>query len=306
LVLQIFKIYLNDSDPFVGFLAAKSLYTAGDTSGHDTLLALVTANDALPHGKQDLRVEAALTLAKYRVADAAGGIVALYSKTNYGDLLSALATLGVRAPQATQFPFVPSKSAITEYAIIGASEFISRIVVTFQGTSDPKVKNAAAWALARFGQNDYSNYLAEMSQAAIDANPRIGSTVDAHSAALRYLGSLQNPEARQVLESALDSNNPVAVQYATVNLLFNQPGDAEKALQVVAGELRGQQNKLGVELTLQIASQFADDPTIQAAGQVYQQRSDARSWQYYVVQRRNWPIYNWIDNYVVTLNRSPK
>ena len=90
--------------------------------------------------------------------------------------------------------------------------------------------------------------------------------------------------------------------YTPVNLLFNQPGGSEKAKQVVLRELRGEQRKLGTELLLNVASKL-DDPEVRAAGEAFDQRSGDRSWKLYAVVRRQWPIYNWIDDYVVTLNQ---
>jgi hypothetical protein len=49
---------------------------------------------------------------------------------------------------------------------------------------------------------------------------------------------------------------------------------------------------------LNIASKL-DDPEIRAAGEAFDQRSGDRSWKLYAVERRQWPIYNWIDEYVV-------
>lgn len=301
-VLPAIRSYLRHPDPFVRYTAARSLYTAGDRSGYETLIEMVNADQAILEGSQDLRVEAAQILAKFREREAASAIIALYGKSKAGGLLSSLATLGVRTPEAVRFPFVPSDLAITEYAKIGAVEFLPQIAATFQHSTDSQIKNAAAWALARSGRVDYANYLAQAAQAAINANPRGSQKFDSSTEALRYLGSLQLPVAKQTLERALYSKNPVAVQYAVVNLLFNQPGESEKVKQVVLRELRGEQRKLGAELLLNIASKL-DDPEIRAAGHAFDQRSGGRSWKLYAVERRQWPIYNWIDDYAVALNQ---
>jgi HEAT repeat protein len=299
-VLPAVKSYLAEADPFVRLTAARTLYTAGDGTGYETLQAMVTVNEAIPEGKQDLRMEAAHVLAKFREVKAADGIIDLYSQTKDGELLSALATLGIRAPEAKQFPFVSSKLAITEYGKVGASELVPMIASTFEKTTDPKVKCAAAWALARFGQEGYENYLAQMAQSAINAELKENRKFNESAAALRYLGSLQSPLAKQVLEQALDSNHPMAVRYAVVNLLFNQPVRSEIARQVVIRELRGEQNKLGTELMLNIAAKL-DDPEVRAAGEAFDQRSGSGGWKLQTTERRQWPIYNWIDNYVIAL-----
>jgi len=301
------RIYLSDPDSFVQYTAARTLYTAGDRSGFQTLLQMVAANEPISEAKQDLRVQAARLLAKFREHAAAGIIVELYSKTKNGELLIGLATLGVRASEASKWPFIASDLAVTNYGKTGAIEFVSQLRSTFASTSDPELKNASAWTLARLtGEQAYVNYLVQTVQTAINANPRNGELrFDDSAAALRYLGSLQSPVAKQVLERALDSNNPVAVQYAVVNLLFNQPNGSDKAKQVVLRELRGEQSKLGTELMLNVAAQI-DDPEIRAAGEAFDQRSGDRSWNLYAVKRRQWPIYNWIDDYVVALKSSGK
>ncbi len=296
------RAYLTDADPFVRLTAARTLYTAGDRGGYETLHGMVAAEASIPDGKQDSRVEAARVLAKFREDRAANDIVVLYSKVKDGELLTSLATLGVRAPEAKQFPFVASDLAIAEYAMIGASDFLPKIAAMFQQTTDPDVKNAAAWAMARFGKEDYANYLAQMAQAAIEANPKFSEKHDNSTAALRYLGSLETPVANEVLERALVSNNPVAVQYAVVNLVFNRAEASDKAKQVVLRELRGDQKKLGIELMLNIASKL-DDPEIRAAGEAFDQRSGNGSWKLYTTERKQWPIYNWIDDYVVVLKK---
>jgi len=302
--LPVVKGFLTDADPFVRLTAARTLYTAGDRSGFETLSALVVAKEVIPDGKQDLRVEAARVLAKFRETEAATVIGELYSQTKTGGLLTALATLGQRASEASSWPFVNSDLAITNYGKSGASEFVAPLRATFASSTDPEIKNASAWTLARLtGEQAYLEFLTQAAQPAINANPKIGQlSFDDSSKALRYLGSLQSPVARAVLERALDSNNPVAVQYAVVNLLFNQPDGSEKAKQVVLREMRGEQHKLGAELMLNVASQL-DDPEIRAAGEAFEQRSSDKSWQIYSVERRHWPIYNWIDGYVVALNR---
>jgi HEAT repeat protein len=299
-VLPVVREYLSATDPFIQYTAARTLYTAGDRSGFETLLRMVSSRDTIPEGKQDLRVEAARELAKFREKEAVGSIVELYRTTAGGGLLSALSTLGGQeiVSELQRQSFYANKFSIVRYGILEIQTFVPQIAATFQQTTDLELKNAAAWALARAGDQNYVQYLTEAAQPAINAAPKDSGTYNESEAALRYLGSLQSPIARQVLESALDSNDSVAVRYAVVNLLFNQVDGSEKARQVVLRELRGEQRKLGAELMLNIASKL-DDPEIRAAGEAFDQRSGDRSWKLYAVERRQWPIYNWIDEYVV-------
>jgi hypothetical protein len=73
----------------------------------------------------------------------------------------------------------------------------------------------------------------------------------------------------------------------------------------VLRELRGEQRILGTELMLNIAAQL-DDSGIRAAGEAFDQRTGENSWKLYAVERKQWPIYNWIDDYVVVLNKRKK
>jgi hypothetical protein len=56
---------------------------------------------------------------------------------------------------------------------------------------------------------------------------------------------------------------------------------------------------------LNIAAQL-DDSGIRAAGEAFDQRTGENSWKLYAVERKQWPIYNWIDDYVVVLNKRKK
>jgi hypothetical protein len=53
-------------------------------------------------------------------------------------------------------------------------------------------------------------------------------------------------------------------------------------------------------IMLDVASSF-DDPEIEAAGRAFDRGSEDE-WRRTTVERRKWPIYNWIDDYVVRLN----
>lgn len=295
--------FLADSDPFVRYSAGQALLTVGDLDGVPALLKLVQANSTIDEEGMDLRVQAAELLGQYRVADSAADIAKLYSETKNGDLLSALSKLGVAAAEEKSFPFAGGDPAISEYAMIGETRFLPKMQSLFASTTNPELKNATAWSLAKLtGDQTYITYLAQAAQAAIDARPKGEMRSDPSSHALRDLGSIESPVAVNTLQQALQSQNPVAVQYAVVNLIFNQSTNLEAATQVVLRELDGSQHMLGTDLMLNIAIKL-DDPRIAAAGKAFDQRSGDNSWRLYSTQRRQWPIFNWIDSYVTTMNR---
>lgn len=153
------KEFLSHQDPFVRYSAAQALCRAGDRSGVPILIEMVEVKDAIPEGEQDLRVQSAQVLAKFREFDAAGSIANLYTRTKEGELLTALATLGTRASEASEWPFVASDLAVTNYGKTAAIEFLPQLRSAFGSTSDSELKNASAWTLARItGEQAYVNY----------------------------------------------------------------------------------------------------------------------------------------------------
>jgi hypothetical protein len=93
------------------------------------------------------------------------------------------------------------------------------------------------------------------------------------------------------------------LRYAVVNLLFNQ-GGSERAKQFLIEQLHFpiRDNKLLEDFAFQVASKV-HDPDVQAAGAGYDAASTGRTWYSYAVNEKEWPIYNWIDDYVVVLKR---
>jgi hypothetical protein len=86
-----------------------------------------------------------------------------------------------------------------------------------------------------------------------------------------------------------------------VNLLFNQPGRSEKAEQLIMQQMQALPLRLGSwEMAFRIAAKI-NTPEMRATGQSSGE-SGAPLWQCWGVKRKNWPIYSWIDDYVVELN----
>ena len=303
-VIPAIKTYLDSSEPYVRYSAAEALLQAGDHSGVETLLQMVQSDEPIRQGKRDLRISAAHLLAKYGVTFTESAIFDLYQRTSGSGLLSSLSQL-----RSTSVLDVFKKNgyhenmhSIERYGIAGNKAFGMQMETTFEQSNDPATKNAAAWALARMTKKDqYVDFLIKSARPAIERKKTGSLSYDDTTKALKYLGSIQSPQAVRVLESALESQNPVAVQYATVNLLFNQPGGSEKAEQVVLRELQNSPLILGGTLTMQIASKL-DNPQIRAAAESFAKRTGSDSWGYWGVERADWPIQNWIYDYVIMLN----
>jgi hypothetical protein len=118
---------------------------------------------------------------------------------------------------------------------------------------------------------------------------------------VKYLGTVQDPRMKPLLERALDCDDPAVVQCAIVNLLYNQGGSA-KAKNVLAEALYLKRMNLDWDFVCEVASQFKDDPGIKAAGEHFAQNDVTESWQLWTGDRQNWPIYNWVDGCVLKLN----
>jgi len=296
------KSYLDSPEPYVRYLAAEALLRVGDQSGIETLLKIVQSDKTVLEGKRDLRLAAATALAAFNVDAATEDVRNLYSNTKEGEALDALVALGGQASEANGWPYISSRLAIESYAKVGATKFVPQITNTFEQTNDPSEKNAAAWALARMAVTDpYVNVLSEAARPAIERMEKGSLSYDDSTMALKYLGSIQSPQAVRVLESALESQNPIAVQYATVNLLFNQPGGSQKAEQLIIREFQTSPQMLGTDLAMRIASK-SSNPEVKSAAQTFAQRTGSDRWRYWGVERSEWPIENWAYDYAVTLD----
>ncbi len=305
-VIPALKTFLPHEDPFVRFQAANALYTVGDKSGYQTLLDLVRAPDPLGEGNQDARAQAASVLGKYREHRAGDDLLELLRRAQGGKMRisEVFANLGIYSPEATQRSFLSAPYAFQHYGQKHRVDVIPQLKATFQdpGLRRPDLKGAAAWALATMtGEEQYVKYLIQTAQPAIKGRLKAEwSEFDEHAKAVRYLGSIQQPRAKETLEQALDSPNQQVVTYAVVNLIFNQ-GGSENAVDFLLRELRGESHVLQLPILFQVAAKVPD-PRIQEAGRENDLRTASGLWRYYGVERKDWPIYGWIDDYVAKLN----
>ena len=301
---EAFKPFLNNANPSVRFFAAQSLYLTGDSSGKNTLIVIMQSPNPLIRDGVDQRILAAQTLAKYREKSTTSQIVNLYNETRDGSLLSSLALLGVRFPGAEKFPYVSRENALTEYGLVEARDLVPKIRNTFESSKDAQTLLGAARSLAQMtGEPRYLDYLVAVAQSAVANQLPYSDT----SKAIKYLGSIDSPLSREVLQAGLQSENAEVVQYSAINLLFNQTGGYEPVKERLLHELdlaNVKDFKLGEELKWHLVTVMSDDPEISQSAQAYSKRTQLFDWEYNVVERKKWPIYNWIDNYVVRLNRA--
>jgi HEAT repeat protein len=321
--LPAIRPYLKDPSPFVRYTAARCLYVAGDRSGYGTLVDLVRSPEpvlvrydvpkevleAAGTNEEDVRISAATVLGKYRQRESAEAVNLLMDRTPKAgfELRKALLTMGVKVVPPDTARFYASKWSITTYGLVGARRFVPDLIATFEHprppdlAMTPEIKVIAAWALAELtGEDRWVDYLVTAAKDAL--TPDAGGHLNYVNVttALEYLGCLQHPAATPVLEDALDAPDFSAVEVALVNLLFNQKRGSEKARQFLIRQLRGERPRMQMRIMLDVASSF-DDAEIDAAGRAFD-RGSQDEWHRTAVERRKWPIYNWIDDYVVRLN----
>lgn len=304
------KGFLDHSDPFVRFKAAEKLYTVGNQSGSSTLIDIINATQPFEIDGNDGSIRSANLLGKYRDRHASSAISYLYQKTKDRSVLNALVRIERENTPAEVIPdLLHAKQpafALYNASLTGSPETSALAIEIFQNPKVPTVyeqetKNIAAWAAIRSGAREpYLNHLMQQAEKAIrNEVPQNGNVdVNQFKTAFKYLASIPETSVQDLLERALDSPNNEIVQIAVVNLLFNQPNGSDKAKQVVLRELRGEQRMLGAELMLNIAVKL-DDPEIRSAGEMFDQRTGENAWKRYSVERRQWPVYNWIGDYVV-------
>lgn len=305
------KEYLDSPTPYIQYLAGEALLRVGDQSGVKVLIDLTRRENPVLHEGRDLRLQIARILGNHAVAEAYPVLLDLYQNTEAGSILNALAHIETSASEQLVEAIKAKKSpgfAALNLGLINAEGEKAFLEETFIDPAVPNIymeqtKIAAAWALAHMTSDEkYINFLSESARPAIESNASEGLTYDNSTEAIKYLGSVQHPQAVSVLESALESQNPVVVQYAAVNLLFNHPNVSKKAEQLVLGEFKSSPKMLGTELAMQIASKSGSAEIHQAA-EAYARRTGSDRWRYWGKERSDWPIENWVYDYVVTLNR---
>jgi len=300
------KSHLDSDDVIVSFLAAEHLLIAGDRSGVPNLIEILERPESISYRNEDasdLRNKACEILGKFRIEEAIPFLKDYHARTGAGQAVGALTAMGQRAG-SWQEKFSGLESA--GYAKVGATEYLPDIKRNFQESTNPEVRIGAAWAAAYLGGGpEYVNHLIEASKLAAEApDDRGAGEFNKSREALRYLGTLQTPEAVAALEKALGSKNPRATSVALVNLLFNQKEPSEKARAMLLEQLNGTaDHRIYPELAMRMIAAL-DDADLKEAAVRASRHSSAYPWRFWGVERANWPIENWIYDYVVIRNKT--
>ena len=299
--LPVLRSYLKDPDPYTRYNAARCLMAAGDDSGVPVLMAMLKSEQLLAGITKDLRVDAALVLAKYHQTAATADMLNLQLKVKDWQLSVALANLGASLPISDDLPFVESELALIQYAQRGTTRFLPQIRTLFERTDKPDLKAAAAWALATItGDKAAMGFLVTKACAGLD-KANMDAARDERKT-IKYVGAIQNLEAKRTLEETLKDADAVVVQTAIVNLLFNQ-GGSDLAIQKIADQLDDSAHaKLPWEFVYQVVAKFGENPVLKSAGHRYAERN-REVWRKYVEERKAWPSDNWTGDYMIQLKR---
>lgn len=308
------KGYLEQPDPVVRFLAAKYLYVLGDASGYDALIDLIQSGDDVALHKRDLRLWAIDLLRQYREKRATPDIYRFFAQTKSIDAFNALLRLDGKDAPVDPLSAYPDAHPYPSTTVLSLALKNPRLATELASATfeNPKCddiyaeqsRQIAAWALLRAGAGEpYFSYLRDQAEKAISGEtPPAGTDTNQYRKAFEYLASVNGSPAKEVLVHALESSDPRVVQVALVNLIFNH-NDLPAARPRLIAELEQRTINLGSEFTLQLVAAL-DDPELQRAANKFSKLDSSGQWRMWSVARKGWPIYNWIDDYVVVLNET--
>jgi hypothetical protein len=313
---EAFKVFLNNANTQVRLLASKYLYLTGDNTGKNTLIGIMQSPKPSLVDGVDQRLLAAQLLTQYREDSVLSALVEFYEKCKTPGLLHDI--LMMSQGQVPASIYNEQSRSSDPYGLFALSLSNPQLATEKAKTAfnSPKVSgiykasiiNTAAWVMAANGTMDpYLAHLIAQSEKAIRQEIPSGYDTNVYREALKYLGSVDSPQVREVLQAGLQSESAEVVQYSAINLLFNQSGGYESVKQRLLHELNPsnvKDFKLGEELKWHLVTVLSNDLDVSRAAQAYSKQTQLFDWEYNVVERKSWPIYNWVDNYVVKLNRT--
>jgi hypothetical protein len=117
--------------------------------------------------------------------------------------------------------------------------------------------------------------------------------------AFRCLGSIRNPEVKQIMEDSLLSPSEYVRSVAAASLLLVQGGKSTALVDFLRQHvsLRGPMT-IDSSLGFQMAAKL-DDPVVNAAGLERDRLNGGKDWNYHGVKRKDWPVYSWADDLLI-------
>lgn len=198
-------------------------------------------------------------------------------------------------------------SFATNLAKLAPDAYVSEIKSEFENTKHERIKPELAKALFEStGSNEYLGYLQSLAEVAVnyypnEPNKRKGrTTTDLPTTAFKHLASIKTPEVKSYLEDSLNSENPVVVETALVNLLLLH-GDSPKALSKLKEVVGQRESKISEDTKLRLAFEVGDPAILQVFKDTYdkQYQGPSNYWWRYSNHRQHQSIYYWIDSYTV-------
>lgn len=309
------KECLKNNDPVIRLYAAEYLYTIGDNTGYDTLITLIKMSGAVDCLGKDVRLRAVNLLKRYREQRAIPEIHRFFLETKAIDAFYALLYLGRDQSLVNPLTAYPDAHPYRSTTVFSLSIYNSKAAEKLAASTflDPKCPNVyaeestqiAAWAMLRAGQDEpYFSHLYDQAIKAVAGTRPPGSDCNQYRKALKYISSISDPRVVALLERGLESSDHQVVQVSIVNLIFNQH-TLESARKRLIAEINNRTLDLGSEFTFQLAA-VLNNTEITKAAERFSEMDSSNEWRLWSIIRKGWPIYNWIDDYVVILNEPSK
>ena len=306
------RSHLTSDDPIVRFIAASKLFESGDDSGYGVLVDLLSMEHPLPYHELDIRIWAIRMLQQYRRYEAIGEIQNFFDKTKNIDALSAILHLARDSAQVDpRFSYpdasVPPATTVSNLTLKDKKSAAELAKVVFDDPQCPSIwhersRQICAWAVLREGREEpYFSYLRDQSERAIRADEDEIQGKQDWKRGFQYYASVQDSEVVEMLVSALDSSDPRIVEIASVNLIYNHHR-LELVRPSIVRQLKSGDFDTEMNFLLRLAA-AQDDPLIDEAGKIFDQRNSAKLWSRWAELRDGFSIYQWVDGYVAILNK---
>jgi hypothetical protein len=310
-VIEALRMLLVNDQPEIRLVGARFLYLIGDISGRKAIMDIMSSKSpieisslAYTGGRYDLRFKAAELASKYRDRESKDAVLALYQSTRSRGLLHCLVNLEVDNVGQMIKDDIGNQPSYRLMELYGLAKFNAEASymekLRRDESLDMRTRLAAAWARTQV-VNDYES--AKFIRDFVDSQvPKFSADLAAVRGAVQYLGTQKDAESIALLERvAKQSNNVDLVRTAAANLVLNHSGQSTVGSDLVIEELTHKPAKLGIELAVKLAV-ASTDPRLKQAGRSFDARREGeRIWKREGVNREQWSLWGWADEYVLVL-----
>ena len=311
-ILDISRSLLEHENRSVRFKAIYYLYLFGAADDAYSELVKILNNPfgETPEDRLSDQKGAFELLVKFRDTRAKEELLRFFEAyESRAELISKLTPLGFSEllPEINNQRERTGYSYATNLAKLAPNKYILEIQNEFENTRHETLKPELAKALYESTKDfEYLNYLKSLADVAIndypdEPNKRKGrTTTDLPSISLKQLASIKSPEVKEYLEASLESENPVVVEIALVNLLLSH-GDSPKAVNKLKEVVGDRESKVSEDTKLRLAFEVGDPEVLRVFKETYdkQYQGPSNYWWKYSNHHQYQSIYYWIDNYTV-------